>query len=44
MEQQNKKEYLKNETLLASLSNFDMSFANDFSSVLDKTISYSLNQ
>ena len=40
---QNRKQNLENETLLASLSNFDTSFADDFSSVLNKTINYGIN-
>jgi len=39
----NKKQFSK-ENLLASLTNFDTSFADDFSNVLNKTINYSLNK
>ena len=42
-QEQNKKQQFERENLLAGLSNFDTSFADDFSNVLNKTISYSLN-
>jgi len=32
-----------NEEFLASISNYDMNFAKDFSSILNKTMNYSLN-
>ena len=40
---QNKKQYFKNDDVLASLNTFDTSFANDFSSILNKTINYGIN-
>ncbi len=41
--QQQRNDNKDSKDILASISNYDMSFAKDFSSVLNKSISYSLN-
>ena len=41
--QQRQNDNKESKDILASISNYDMSFAKDFSSVLNKSISYSLN-